>query len=132
MTTELLNQLKDFEIFVERFDKFIEKIKKEAVTSVYKLEEMDFRTKDGSVYPIPSKLEDYFDIWKEVKDYAMDCYSEKDLLKRESCCLNEYFIDLYWNDIKNNCAYYQDMCFWVYFSNEKGICYDVDETNTPY
>lgn len=134
MTIELLNQLKDFEIFVERLEKFIEKIKTDKILQVagFKLEDMDFRTKDDAIFPIPTKLEDYFDIWKDVKDCANDYYSEKDLEKREVWGVSEYFLDLYWNDVKGNTAYFQDMVFWVYFSDEKGICYDVDETNTPY
>lgn len=134
MTIELLNQLKDFEIFVERLEKFIEEIKSDKTLQEagFKLEDMDFRTKDDEIFPIPTKLEDYFDIWKDVKECANDYYSEKDLEKREVWGLSEYFLDLYWNDVKGNTAYYQDMVFWVYFSDEKGICYDVDETNTPY
>jgi len=134
MTIELLNQLKDFEIFVERLEKFIEEIKTDKILQVagFKLEDMDFRTKDDAIFTIPTKLEDYFDIWKDVKDCANDYYSEKDLEKKEVWGLNEYFLDLYWNDVKGNTAYFQDMVFCVYFSDEKGICYDVDETNTPY
>lgn len=134
MTIELLNQLKDFEIFVERLEKFIEEIKSDKTLQEagFKLEDMDFRTKDNEIFPIPTKLEDYFDIWKDVKECANNYYSEKDLEKREVWGLSEYFLDLYWNDVKGNTAYYQDMVFWVYFSDEKGICYDVDETNTPY
>jgi hypothetical protein len=134
MTTELLEQLKDFEIFVERLEKFIGRVKSDETfrKKGFKLEDMDLRTKDDEIFPIPTKLEDYFDIWKDVKDCANDYYSEKDLEKREVWGLNEYFLDLYWNDVKGNTAYFQDMVFWVYFSDEKGICYDVDETNTPY
>lgn len=134
MTIELLNQLKDFEIFVERLEKFIEEIKKDKTLQEagFKLEDMDFRTKDDEIFPIPTKLEDYFEIWKDVKECANNYYSEKDLQKREIWGLNEYFLDLYWNDVAGNTAYYQDMVFWVYFSDEKGICYDVDETDTPY
>lgn len=134
MTIELLNQLKDFEIFAERLEKFIEEIKSDKTLQEagFKLEDMDFRTKDDEIFPIPTKLEDYFDIWKDVKECANNYYSEKDLEKREVWGLSEYFLDLYWNDVKGNTAYYQDMVFWVYFSDEKGICYDVDETNTPY
>lgn len=134
MTIELLNQLKDFEIFVERLEKFIEEIKSDKTLQEagFKLEDMDFRTKDDAIFPIPTKLEDYFDIWKDVKECANNYYSEKDLEKREVWGLSEYFLDLYWNDVAGNTAYYQDMVFWVYFSDEKGICYDVDETNTPY
>ena len=134
MTIELLNQLKDFEIFVERLEKFIEEIKtdKTLQEAGFKLEDMDFRTKDDEIFPIPTKLEDYFEIWKDVKECANNYYSEKDLQKREIWGLSEYFLDLYWNDVAGNTAYYQDMVFWVYFSDEKGICYDVDETDTPY
>ena len=134
MTTELINQLKDFEIFVERLEKFIEEIKtdKTLQEAGFKLEDMDFRTKDDAIFSIPTKLEDYFEIWEDVKECANNYYSEKDLEIREVWGLSEYFLDLYWNDVAGNSAYYRDMVYWVYFSDEKGICYDVDETNTPY
>ena len=72
MTKELLNQLKDFEIFVERLEKFIEEIKSDKTLQEagFKLKDMDFRTKDDAIFPIPTKLEDYFDIWKDVKECA--------------------------------------------------------------
>lgn len=134
MTKEMLKQMESFEIFVERLEKFIKEIKSDKLLQKagFKLEDMDFRTKDDAIFPIPTKLEDYFDIWKDVKDCANDYYSEKDLEKREVWGLSEYFLDLYWNDVKGNTAYFQDMVFWVYFSDEKGICYDVDEINIPY
>ena len=134
MTIELISQLKDFEIFVERLEKFIEEIKanKTLQEAGFKLEDMDFRTKDDAIFSIPTKLEDYFEIWKDVKECANSYYSEKDFEMMEIWGANEYFLDLYWNDVAGHTAYYQDMVFWVYFSNEKGICYDVDETDTPY
>lgn len=128
MTAELLEQLKDFEIFVERLEKFIGDIKANETFNKqgFKLEDMDLRTKDDTLFSIPTKLEDYFEIWENVKEYANNYYSEKDLQKREVWGLNEHYIDLYWNDVKGNTAYYIGMAFWVYFSDEKGIYYDVD------
>jgi hypothetical protein len=128
MTTELLEQLKDFEIFVERLEKFIGRVKSDETfrKKGFKLEDMDLRTKNDAIFSLPTKLEDYFEIWKDVKECASNYYSEDDLQKREVWGLNEYFIDLYWNDVAGNTAYYKDMAFWVYFSDEKGIYYDAD------
>ena len=111
MTKELLNQLQPFEIFVERMEKFVEEIKTDEVLKKagFKLEDMDLRTKDGEIFPIPTKLEDYFDLWKEVKSCADDFYKEKDIEKRDIWGLSEFFFDLYWNDVAGNSAYYQDM-----------------------
>lgn len=134
MTKELLDQLQPFEIFVEKMEKFVEEIKTDEVLKKagFKLEDMDLRTKNADIFSIPINLEDYFDIWKCILDAADDCYMEQSVAKREICGLDEFFFDLYWNDVEGNSAYYQDMVFWVYFSDEKGICYDLDETNTPY
>lgn len=129
MTKELLSQLKDFEIFAERMEKFVEEIKTDKVLNKagFKLEDMDLRTKDGEIFSIPTKLEDYFDLWNEVKKCANDFFMEKDIEKRDMWGLNEFFFDLYWNDIAGKSAYYQDMVFWVFFDDEKGFCYDLDQ-----
>lgn len=131
MTKELLNQLQPFEIFVERMEKFVEEIKTDEVLKKagFKLEDMDLRTKDGDIFSIPTKLEDYFDLWKEVKSCADDYYKEPDIDKREIWGLNEFFLDLYWNDVAGNSAYYQDMVFWVFFDDTKGIHYELDEAD---
>lgn len=125
MTTQMQDQIKDFEIFVERMEAFVEEIKSDETLKKanFKLEDMDLRTKDGEIFPVPTKLEDYFDLWVDVKKCADDYYSEKDLEKRELWGMNEYFFDLYWNDVEGNSAYYQDMAFWVYFDDTKGIVY---------
>ena len=126
MTTELINQLKPFEIFVERLESFVNKVKADEVLKKagFKICDMDLRTKDGDIFPIPEKFEDYFDIWACVKQYADDYFSEPDLQKREIWGMNEFFFDLYWNDIEGNAAYYQDMVFWVFFDDNEGICYE--------
>lgn len=131
MTKELLNQLQPFEIFVERMEKFVEEIKTDEVLKKagFKLEDMDLRTKDGDIFSIPTKLEDYFDLWNAVKSCADDYYKEPDMDKREIWGLNEFFFDLYWNDVAGNSAYYQDMAFWVFFDDTKGIYYELDEAD---
>lgn len=131
MTKEMLDQIKNFEIFVERLEAFVEEIKSDEVLKKagFKLEEMDLRTKDGDIFPIPQKLEDYFEIWSCVKDCADDYFKEPDIEKREIWGLNEFFLDLYWNDIEGKSAYYQDMVFWVFFDDAKGIVYDYDEVS---
>jgi hypothetical protein len=126
MTTALINQLKPFEIFVERLESFVNKVKTDEILKKagFKICDMDLRTKDGDIFSIPEKLEDYFDIWACVKQYADDYFSEPDLQKREIWGMNEFFFDLYWNDIEGKSAYYQDMVFWVFFDDKEGICYE--------
>lgn len=134
MKKELLNQLEDFEIFVERMEKFVDEIKSDEILLDFdsNFNHYDLRTKDGDIFPLPNTLQDYLDMWKCVAQSASDYYRETDLKKRELYGMDGLFFDLYWNDVEGNSAYYQDMVFWVYFSDDKGICYDVDETDTPY
>lgn len=118
MTKELLDQLQPFEIFVEKMEEFVEEIKsdKDIQKAGFKLEDMDLRTKDGEIFSVPTKLEDYFDLWKEVRRCADDFFMEKDIEKRDIWGLNEFFFDLYWNDVAGNSAYYQNMAFWINFN----------------
>lgn len=124
MKKELLKQLEDFEIFVERMEKFVEEIKSDEI--ILNLDSnfnhYDLRTKDGDCFPLPNTLQDYLDMWKCVAQCAHEYYTETDLDKRELGC-NEFFFDLYWNETKSNTAYYQDEVFWVEFDDQKGIVY---------
>lgn len=128
MTKELLNQLKPFEIFVEKMEAIVEEVKKSHLTddegNTYKLEHFDLRDDAiGSVDSLPLKLEDYFGLWKYVKDryeeYLASC--ENPLMP------NEMYFDVYWNDVENNQAFFDDLCLWIYFDYEFGIYYDGDE-----
>lgn len=131
MKKQTLKDLESFEIFVERLEAFVEKIKADKVLKKagFKLCDMDLRTKDGDIFSIPEKLEDYFEIWSCVKAFANDYFSEPDINKREIWGMNEFFFDLYWNDVKGNSAYYQDEAFWVFLDDKKGICYENPSEN---
>lgn len=125
MKKKTLDQLKDFEIFVERMEKFVDDLKSDEVLKKLdrNFDHYDLRTNDGDIFPLPNTLQDYFDMWRCVAQYAHEYYTEPDLGKRELYGMDEFFFDLYWNDIKGNSAYYQDEVFWIRFDNVKGICY---------
>lgn len=126
MTRQLIYQLKDFEIFVERLEKFVNDVKKdeELIANDSDFTHYDLRNKDGDPFRLPRHLEDYFDMWEDVKK----CYSafmlEENQEKIENIGMNWTFFDLYWNDIENNSAYYQGDAFAVYFDRVKGIYYE--------
>ena len=125
MKKETLDQLKDFEIFIERMEKFVDEIKSDEVLKTLdnNFDHYDLRSKDGDIFPLPNTLQEYLDMWKCIAQCARDYYIENDLEKRELYGMNEFFFDLYWNDVKGNSAYYQDEVFWVRFDDTNGICY---------
>ena len=125
MKKELLKQLEDFEIFVERMEKFVDEIKSDEILLNLdpNFDHYDLRTKDGDIFCLPNTLQDYLDMWKCVAQCSRDYYIETDVEKRELYGMNEFFFDLYWNDVKGNSAYYQDEVFWVEFDDQKGIVY---------
>lgn len=128
MTKELLNQLKPFEIFVEKMEAIVEEVKKNHLTddegNTYKLEDFDLRDDViGSVDSLPLKLEDYFGLWNYVKgryeEYLASC--ENPLMP------NEMYFDVYWNNVEANSAFFDNLTLWIYFDYEFGIYYDTDE-----
>ena len=122
MTKDMLNQLKDFEIFVEKLEIFIEDIKEtELENGKYQLKEFDLRNDAGDIFPIPTKLEDYFEIWEIVKKHHNDF---KQSLNFQEHMPNETFLDVYWNDVDANMAHYVGHAFWAYFDEEFGVFYD--------
>lgn len=125
MKKELLKQLEDFEIFMEKMEKFVDEIKSDEILLDFdsNFDHYDLRTKDGDIFWLPNTLQDYLDMWKCVAQCSRDYYIETDLEKRELYGMNEFFFDLYWNDVKGNSAYYQDEVFWVEFDDQKGIVY---------
>ena len=128
MTKELLNQLKPFEIFVEKMEDIVEEVKKNHLTddegNTYKLEHFDLRDDViGSVDSLPLKLEDYFGLWNYVKgryeEYLASC--ENPLMP------NEMYFDVYWNNVEANAAFFDDVTLWIFFDYEYGIYYQDDE-----
>lgn len=101
MTKDLIYQLRDFEIFCEKMEEFVTKVKNDKDT-IHPIEEYDIRTPQGIAYNLPTKLEDYFDLWNEV----LKEYNNNDF------CM-EMFFDLYWNDMQENEAFYCGNTFWV-------------------
>jgi hypothetical protein len=127
MTTELIGQLKDFEIFVEKIEKMCEEVKESHLVdkdgNKYQYNHFDLRDNNGYVVPLPkNSLEDYFEIWNYVQERYKKYLDDYD----NPIIPNAMYLDLYWNDVENNCAYYDDLAIWIYFDYEYGIYYDTD------
>lgn len=125
MTIELQNQLKPFEIFMEKMEVIVEAIKNEKVNinNGWGIERFDLRGDEiGMVGSIPTTIKEYAELWdyvqKRYKEYLADC--ENPLMP------NEMFFDVYWNDPEANRAEYDDLTLWIYFDYEYGIFYDSD------
>lgn len=114
MTKELIYQLKNFEIFVEKMESFIQKLYKKY--GLDEMKKMDLRIYGGDSFIIPQKLEDYFDLWEAVKEAHNDYKKDKE-------AVSEMFFDLYYNEVEINTASYVDETLWVYF-NEEGFYYE--------
>ena len=123
MTKEMLNELEQFEIFVEKMECLVQEIKNdEGVKSgKYKFEHFDLRftaSDNGDIFSVPTKLEDYFELWQFVKErQQMYLNNEKDA--------NELFFDVWWNDVEGNSAYYDNKVLWVFFHDNDKIEYSV-------
>lgn len=117
MKKELLKQLEDFEIFVERMEKFVERITEENKEE-YMMVDFDLRTPQpfDTEFDLPKQLEDYFPMWNLIQE----AYNK---FKNDENAANEFFFDLYWNDVNSKTAYYHDECFYVEFDDKKGIVY---------
>lgn len=117
MKKETLDQLKDFEIFVERMENFVERITEENKEE-YMMVDFDLRTPQpfDTEFDLPKRLEDYFPMWELVQE----AYNK---FKSDENAADEFFFDLYWNDVSSSTAYYHDECFYVKFDDVKGICY---------
>lgn len=114
MTKELIYQLKNFEIFVEKIEIFVNEIKQKY--HVKDLPLLDLRSIDGNIFALPNKLEDFFELWNEVQEVYKSYQSDNQ-------AVTEMFFDLYFNDTEINTAFYDDKTFWVYF-NEEGFYYE--------
>lgn len=125
MTTELINQFRDFEIFAEKMEALVEAVKNDEENKKNKwgIEQFDLRDDSiGMVDSMPKTLKDYFNLWEYVqqryKEYLENC--ENPLMP------NEMFFDVYWNDTEANSAFYDGLTLWIYFDYEYGIYYDTD------
>lgn len=125
MTTELINQFRDFEIFSEKMEALVEAVKNDEENKKNKwgIERFDLRDDNiGMVDSMPKTLKDYFNLWEYVqqryKEYLESC--ENPLMS------NEMFFDVYWNDKEANSAFYDGLTLWIYFDYEYGIYYDTD------
>lgn len=119
MKKELLKQLEDFEIFVERMEKFVDRITEENKEE-YMMADFDLRTPHpfDTEFRLPNKLEDYFPMWELVQ-------KAYERFKSDESAPDCFFFDLYWNDLNSSpkSAYYHDECFDVVFDDTKGIVY---------
>jgi hypothetical protein len=125
MTTELINQFRDFEIFAEKMEALVEAVKNDEENKKNKwgIEQFDLRDDNiGMVDSMPKTLKDYLNLWEYVqqryKEYLESC--ENPLMP------NEMYFDVYWNDKEANSAFYDGLTLWIYFDYEYGIYYDTD------
>ncbi len=110
MTGKILNQLQSFENFIEAVGNIEEQICKDGAD----LAVFDLRDAYGNIDPMPMCLEDYANIWfGTIKErYESFLKSEIDA--------DEYFLDVYLNDVDANSAYFQDEVVWFRF-HKNGI-----------
>ena len=127
MTTELINQFRDFEIFAEKMEEIVEEVKnshlKDDDGNTYKFEHFDLRDDViGSIDSLPTTIKDYAHLWDYVQqrynEYLSDC--ENPLMP------SEMYFDVYWNNVESNPAFFDDLTLWIYFDYEYGIFYDSD------
>lgn len=110
MTTGILNQLQSFENFIEAVENIEEKIFKDGAN----LAACDLRDAFGNIHPMPMCLEDYTKIWfGTIKE-------RYELFYKTKLAADEYFLDVYLNDVDANRAYFQDEVVWLRF-HKNGI-----------
>lgn len=119
----LLTELEQFGIFVGKVNELIETIKNDEKVKdgTFKLNDFDLRftaSENGDIFSIPTKLEDYLEMWEFVKErQKMFNENEKDA--------NELFFDVYWNDMECNSAFYDNKVLWVFFMDGNVIEYSL-------
>ena len=126
MTIELQNQLKPFEIFMEKMEVIVEAIKnnEENIKNGWGVERFDLRDDEiGMVGSIPTTIKEYAELW----DYVQERYKEYLAGCENPLMPNEMFFDVYWNDPEANRAEYDDLTLWVFFDYEYGIYYLEDD-----
>ena len=126
MTIELQNQLKPFEIFMEKMEVIVEAIKnnEENIKNGWGVERFDLRDDAiGMVGTIPTTIKEYAELW----DYVLERYNEYLASYENPLMPNEMFFDVYWNDPEANRAEYDDLTLWIFFDYEYGIYYIEDE-----
>lgn len=128
MTTDLLNQFRNFEIFAEKMEQIVEEVKKNHLKdedgNTYDFKQFDLRDDAiGSIYSLPTTIKDYAYLWEYVqnryKGYLADWENPS--------MPNEMFFDVFWNNVDANSAFYDGLTLWIYFDYEYGIYYDTDE-----
>lgn len=125
MTTELINQFRDFEIFAEKMEALVEAVKndEEHKKNKWGIEQFDLRDDSiGMVDSMPKTLKDYFNLW----EYVQQRYKEYLENYKNPLMPCEMFFDVYWNDTEANSAFYDGLTLWIYFDYEYGIYYDTD------
>lgn len=126
MTIELQNQLKPFEIFMEKMEVIVEAIKndEENIKNGWGIGRFDLRDDAiGMVGDIPTTIKEYAELW----DYVQERYKEYLACCENTLMPNEMFFDVYWNDPEANRAEYDNLTLWIFFDYEYGIYYLEDD-----
>ena len=120
-------RMKDFETFVEKLKAFIDNID----LGGYPISQYDLRMPDldglnNNIYSIPRTIKDYAEIWQdimEIRENITDYYVK--------VVGNHTFLDVYWNDTKENYADYIGDAFFVYFGENGEFAYDNKQNDKP-
>lgn len=120
-------RMKDFEAFVEKLKAFIDNIDLDGYPiSQYDLRMPDLDGLNNNIYSIPQTIKDYAEIWQdiaEIRENITDYYVK--------VFGNHIFLDVYWNDTKENYADYIGDSFFVYFKENGEFAYDNKQNDKP-
>ena len=125
MTTELINQFRDFEIFAEKMEALVEAVKNDEDNKKnnWGIDQFDLRDDSiGMIDSMPKTINDYLNLWNYVQQRYKEYLSDR----KNSLMPCEMYFDVYWNDVKSNSAFFDDLTLWIYFDYEYGIFYDSD------
>ena len=125
MTKEMLEEMKNFEIFVEKMEEIVVTVKtnKINIENGWGVEVFDLRDdKIGMVDSLPKTLQDYAYLWEYVKERFNEYLADYDNPNKS----NEMFFDVYWNDPQANRAEYDYLTLWIFFDYQYGIYYQSD------
>lgn len=133
MRKELLDKITAFEIFMERLDTLIDTIREdeEVKNGTRSIDEFDLRFQDqmgdSIVFNIPQTILDFLEIWH----WVLSMHKLYLAGKTDDKMPDEIFLDVYWNNVEANSAFYEEeKTIWMYFQDD-GVHYDNEEEFNP-
>lgn len=125
MTKEMLEEMKNFEIFVEKMEEIVVAVKTDEINieNGWGVEIFDLRDdKIGLIDSLPKTLKDYAYLWEYVKERFNEYLADYDNPNMP----NDMFFDVYWNDTQANRAEFDDLTLRIFFDYQYGIYYQSD------